>query len=305
MNLNILIDEFLIYCETVSRSANTLKAYRGDLKYFLIYANANGVEKAEQLNKNFLESVFEFFYSTEAKATAYRKGATVKSFLSWAKKKGYIAAGIYEKSDYILLRETKKDMNTISVKAVSDLLDKLRNEYKEAKTEYQKMVALRSIIIAELLCYSGLRISELCALKSSDISFFHDFYSVNIRGFRKRILYITNKEARDNLKQYFDLYSLEMEKAEHLLFNSSIGPLSDQVIRRMLKQKSNEIGLSYEITPKVLRYTLVENMVKSKVETSQLQNFLGDKEISTTKQYFKDRDLKSMNIINPEEVYRM
>lgn len=305
MNLNILVDEFLKYCEAVSRSANTLKAYRGDLKCFLIYANENGMVNTEQLNKNFLESVFEFFYSNEAKATAYRKGATVKSFLSWAKKKGYIAAGIFEKSDYILLRETKKDMNTISVKAVSDLLNKLRNEYSEAKTEYQKMVALRSIIITELLCYSGIRISELCDLKISDISFFHDFYSISISGFRKRIIYISNQEARDNLKLYFELYFEQMEKTGYLLFNSSNERVSDQLIRRMLKQKSNEIGLASEITPKVLRYTLAENMVKSKVEASQLQSFLGDKEISTTKQYFKDRDLKSMNIINPEDVYRM
>ncbi len=305
MKLEILVSEFLKYCEDCLLSVNTLRAYRIDLKAFLTYAKASGVENIEQVNKDFLKAYFHTLYLNEKKGTAYRKGAVVKTFMSYVRNKEYIAAGVYERSDYILAREEKKNINTISTETISKLMNNLASEYQEAKSDYARMVAFRNIIIIDLLCYSGIRISELCNLKASNISFFQDFYCVNIEGFRERTIHINNKEARDNLKFYCDFYSLEIKEAGYLLFNRNNEQLSEQTVRRMLKKKSNEIGLADEITPKVLRYTLAENMVKSKIETIQLQKFLGDKVIATTRQYFKDRDLKNMNIINPEDIYRM
>ena len=58
---------------------------------------------------------------------------------------------------------------TIPLCVVEKFLETIYEEMDKAKTTYQKRNALRDVAVVELLFATGIRISELCMLKSNDV----------------------------------------------------------------------------------------------------------------------------------------
>ena len=95
----------------------------------------------------------------------------------------------------IRFREPKLLPKTISFHSIQTFLSTIYTQKEQASSEYQLRCCTRDIAVIELLFAAGMRISELCSLKLSDI----DLKSHNIliygKGAKERIIQIGNKEV--------------------------------------------------------------------------------------------------------------
>lgn len=71
----------------------------------------------------------------------------------------------------IRFREPKLLPKTIPFHLIQSFLSALYAQKERAKSQYQLHCCIRDIAVIELLFATGMRISELCSLKPSDIDF--------------------------------------------------------------------------------------------------------------------------------------
>ena len=137
-------------------------------------------------------------------------------------------------------------------------------------------------IILELLPATGLRISEICGLRVSDLRQHQGRCVLQFRGKRDKERIVPLTRAGDQtLKHYLNRHA-----PSNWLFETHLGgPIGPHGVRkytRAIAQKHPELeGLS----PHVLRHTYATMALRRGVDLKRLQLLLGHENIATTQRY--------------------
>ena len=108
--------------------------------------------------------------------------------------------------------------------------------YHVAHTDYRKKRTLLDIAICETLFSTGMRISELCNLKSSDIDLHDATIRIYGKGSKERMIQIGNNDVLKILVNYEKKYISEINQTGYFFVNPNAHRISDQSIRRMIKK---------------------------------------------------------------------
>jgi len=162
-------------------------------------------------------------------------------------------------------------------------LNRLRNA-PDVKTIEGK----RDRAIIELLCSTGLRISELCALDISDVDLNKCECSITHARGGTRLVYVSN-EARQMIKKYLQARDDQSE----VLFvrygrkaNDGGDPrIHPRAVQRMLKARAAAAGITNVVTPHILRHTFADQLLKSGADMRSVQALLGHTTIEATRYY--------------------
>jgi integrase/recombinase XerD len=161
-----------------------------------------------------------------------------------------------------------------------------------------KAEGLRNKAILETLYSCGLRVSELCDLKISNLHFEQEFLKISGKGERERLVPIS-KKAIDEIKKYL-LQSRKkqyIEKgSENIVFLNRRGKkLSRVMIFSIIKTLADKIHLKKTISPHTLRHSFASALVQGGADLRTVQEMLGHESILTTeiyahldKEYLKD-----------------
>ena len=149
----------------------------------------------------------------------------------------------------------------------------------------------------ELLFATGMRISELCSLKPSDL----DFESRNVliygKGAKERILQIGNPEVMAALVAYRDVFQEEIEECGYFFVNRLKKKLSDQSVRFMIRRYAEMAGIQQHITPHMFRHSFATLLLEQDVDIRYIQRMLGHSSISTTEIYTHVSNRKQKDIL--------
>ena len=168
-NLQTLIDNYLEYCSTQKRlDEKTLKAYRIDLKQFSEQISFHEVTK---ITSETLENYIANLHQQYKPKTVKRKIASLKALFHYLEYKNIIDQNPFNKIQ-VRFREPVILPKTIPLHTVEIFLTTIYRQRSNAKTDYQKRNALRDAAVTELLFATGMRISELCTLKSEDVNLY-------------------------------------------------------------------------------------------------------------------------------------
>ena len=148
-----------------------------------------------------------------------------------------------------------------------------------------KKNALRDAAVIELLFATGIRISELCSLKSCDVNLNDNFVLIYGKGSKERKLQIGNDNVLKTLNEYKNTFSKEIENCGHFFANQSGKPLSDQSVRRMIQKYASLAGIDQHITPHMFRHTFASSLLDADVDIRYIQEMLGHSSITTTQIY--------------------
>jgi integrase/recombinase XerD len=146
---------------------------------------------------------------------------------------------------------------------------------------------LRDAAMLELIYSSGLRVSELIALKFSDINFEAGFLRVTGKGSKERVV-PTHSRALESIKRYVhDLRPglLKGRRSDYLFLTSRGKPMTRQRFWQTLKSYGQAAGV--ELSPHVLRHSFATHMLEGGADLRSLQKMLGHSDISTTQVYTK------------------
>ena len=153
---------------------------------------------------------------------------------------------------------------------------------------------LRARALLEVLYSSGLRVSELCDLRLSNIYAEQGFVKVVGKGNKERLVPI-GREALKHLNFYLSGVRGHLEikpGAEDVAFLSRNGrPLSRITVFTTLKKLAEQAGLRKTISPHTLRHSFATHLIEGGADLRAVQEMLGHASITTTEIYTHlDRD---------------
>ena len=281
-NLQTLIQNYLEYCSTQKcLDKKTLKAYRIDLRQF---SEQTDTTEITEINSSMLEKYISTLHRQYQPKTAKRKIASLKAFFHFLEFKETIDHNPFNRVQ-VHFREPVKLPKTIPLHTLETFLSTIYMQYKNAKTTYQRKNALRDAAVAELLFASGMRISELCALKSSDVNLYDGIILIYGKGSKERRIQIGNEAVIHILKEYQNEFRNEISKCRHFFANQNGKTLSDQSVRRMIRKYCALASIEMRITPHMFRHTFATSLLEADVDIRYIQEMLGHSSINITEIY--------------------
>lgn len=202
MNLQKEIANYLHHCEFQKKlSALSLKAYSIDLKQFLEYAYDSG---EQAISKTGLCGYMEELHKKYTAKSAKRKLASLRAFLNYLEFEEILETNPIRKIR-TKFQEPKNLPKTVPLRVIEQLLTAAKCKRGCATTEYGTFVAIRDRAMLEILFATGMRVSELCSLRKSDINFEDGAIRIMGKGSKERIIQIGNSEVMDSLLRYREL----------------------------------------------------------------------------------------------------
>lgn len=133
---------------------------------------------------------------------------------------------------------------TIPLSTMEQLLITMYNALENATSTYQMRKTLMDVTIVELLFSTGIRISELCKLKASDIDLLNNTILIYGKGSKERRLQIANVSVTNILNRYYHCYEKEISATGYFFSSKSGQSLSDQYVRKTLNKYSYLAGIA-------------------------------------------------------------
>ncbi|HNX90630.1 MAG TPA: site-specific tyrosine recombinase XerD [Candidatus Omnitrophota bacterium] len=272
-----LIDQFIYFMEVErGMSSNTTMAYRRDLNKFFSYLKTTDRDissvRRDDL-QDFLLSLKDKKMSTTSIA---RHLAALKTF--WK----------FLVTERILNDNVAATVETPKIwKTVPDVLNREEVEQLLAAPSAQKRSEMRDRAILELMYATGLRVSEVSALKTRDINKELGIVRCFGKGGKERIVPIGNI-AINAVAKYVNgarVKQYERFQDDHLFLSRSGKRISRQSIWKMIRKYAKESGIRKNITPHTLRHSFATHLLEGGAELRGVQEMLGHADIATTQVY--------------------
>lgn len=276
------ISDYLEYCRTQKcLDEKTLKAYRIDLRQFTEQADESEITA---ITSGTLEAYIARLHIQYKPKSAKRKIASLKAFFRYLEYRDLIDKNPFNKIQ-IRFREPVILPKTIPLHTVETFLSAIYKQHQSAGTVYQRRNALRDAAVAELLFATGIRISELCALKDNDVNLYDGTILIYGKGDKERRIQIGNESVIDILRKYSDNFRAEIHACNRFFVNQSGNALSDQSVRRMINKYTSLASIEQHITPHMFRHTFATSLLEVDVDIRFIQEMLGHSSINVTEIY--------------------
>lgn len=216
--------------------------------------------------------------------TVSRKMASLRSFFKWAER-----MHLTDINPMTAIRSPnlqKISPRTITIEQVEKLL---------AAPSQEDMFGLRDCALLQVLCHTGILVSEAAALDLEDVDIEHECLNIKGKGKRKRIV-LLGAHPLSALKKYKEAVLLrggfnEVWKKEvgrkPFFMNKYTDRLSIRSIGRKIEKYVKKAELDPTIRAHTLRLTYAATILENGADLRTLQKILGHNTILTTKTYIK------------------
>lgn len=259
-----------------SLSDNTIQAYLTDLDKLFAYLTLEHIHYADVTLHNlegFITGLHEIGIHPRSQA---RILSGIRSFYQYLVLEDYITQDPTELLDGPQIGKHLPDILTV------EEIDRLIGSIDRSTREGQ-----RNCAILETLYSCGLRVSELCNLKLSDLYLDEGFIKVEGKGSKQRLVPISPR-AITELKNYFLCRGEGLIKPgfEDFVFISRFGKnISRIMVFHIIKELASQIGLKKEISPHTFRHSFATHLLEGGANLRAIQCMLGHESIGTTEIY--------------------
>ena len=267
------IEAFLAELQNKNFSPLTVRAYRTTLEEFARFCTARKLSKEDALTPAQLRTFLANVQLSDPKRnTVLRKIATLRSFVGYLLRKGYLT-----KNPFKLLPSPKKE------KLLPKFLSESETDRLIDTAAHSKHFALRNAALFELMYSSGLRRSEVTGLKIRDVDFFNGVVRVLGKGRKERLVPVT-QTALQALKDYLATRK-NPQPGDALFLNKNGTPLTGDGLAYLFKNTAISSHLARRVTPHSLRHTFATHLLGHGCDLRSLQEMLGHQSLSTTQVY--------------------
>jgi integrase/recombinase XerC len=269
-SMSAALDDFIAYLAVERQmSAHTLDAYRRDLEALSGWTQAQGADPvALQPDQLRLFIAAEHRRGLSPKSLQRRLSAC-RSFYAWLLKHGRIDA-----NPAAAIRAPK------APRKLPQVLDP--DEAKAlVEVSTDAPLGLRDRALLELFYSSGLRLSELCALRWRDLDVAEGLVTVLGKGRKQRSVPL-GSHARQALQ---DWRASTGAAADAPVFPGRNGPITPRAIQLRVRQLAQQQGLFKRVHPHLLRHSFASHILESSGDLRGVQELLGHADIATTQIY--------------------
>lgn len=260
-----------------SYTGNTLDAYVRDLQKLLNYYADLGID----FRRVTLEQLDQFSGTLQELGVQPRSVARILSGV-----RSFYRFLVLEKeieTDPTELLENpqigKHLPEVLSIQEIDDI---------EQVIDKSKAQGVRDVAIIEMLYSCGLRISELCNLKMSELFLEEGYIRVHGKGRKERLVPI-GEQAIEKLRQWFVIRTGVKAKPGHedyVFISTKRGTkLSRITLFVYIKDYAQRAGIQKNISPHTFRHSFATHLLEGGANLRAIQAMLGHEDISTTEIY--------------------
>ena len=268
------IDAFLAWLRDVKRLApSTLTTYRHDLERFDDWLGGQmpTADWPDLKPDSVRAHVANEFRNGLSGVSLAKRLSAIRSFYRWLLREGH--AQINPADGIRAPKSPRKLPNVLDVDEMQALLDHPGDD---------SPTSIRDKAMFELLYSSALRVSELCALRWTDVDFGQHLVRVVGKGSKTRVVPFGSK-AGTALQSW---RALAITAADAVVFPDRTGaPVSTNTVRQRLKQWAQSAGVWKRVHPHLLRHSCASHLLESSGNLRAVQEMLGHADIGTTQIY--------------------
>ena len=259
-------------------SPATVDAYRRDLTDFVDWADRASLEDPSAVDRKTLRRYLAYLGTRRyARRSIARKASAIRRYFGWLTRTGVIAAdpsaGLSAPGGEGRLPRVLK----------ADELDALLDAPPARIDSDPEHVRVRDDAVLELLYGSGLRVSELCGLRRTDIDLRAGTVTVWGKGSKQRQVPITPPAAEAVtawLTHGRDALVTDDSPPDVVFLNARGRQLGPRDVRRIIDRRS-----SAPTHPHALRHTFATHLLDGGADLRAVQELLGHADLSTTQHY--------------------
>ena len=266
-NKQRLVHLFIEYLQIEKNySALTISGYSEAIEEFVRFMNIQGIDGFEEVSYQDTR-----IYLTEAyekgltRRTISKKVSALRSFYKFL-----LREQLVKENPFLLVSLPKQD------KRIPSFL--YEEELKELFTvsDVSTPLGQRNQAILEILYATGMRVSELCSLKESDLDLSMDTVLVHGKGSKQRYVPF-GSYAHEALVTYLEdgrqkLTAKAKERADAYVFLNQRGaPLTDRGVRFILTELMKKASGALHIHPHMLRHTFATHLLNEGADLRSVQ----------------------------------
>ncbi len=267
------VQEFMHFCALEKGLApNSLAAYRNDLDRYAKFLASAGAPAREAL-LIYLNSLYRSGLGSRSIA---RHLTTIRGFYRFQLSEGRIDS---DPTEHV---QSPKQWQTIPHYLNGEQIERLL-----AAPDQSKPTGLRDRAMIELLYATGLRVSELCHLRTGDVERQLGFVRATGKGNKQRLIPV-GRPALDLVDRYIATARariLKQKTSPWLFVTARGGCLTRQAFWHALNLHGKSAGIFHDLSPHVLRHSFATHLLEGGADLRSVQTMLGHADISTTQIY--------------------
>lgn len=274
MKVTDAIRDYLFSIEVNDGKAkSTCDSYTRDLVLYLNYLSKEKITSIEQITDETVRSFIVKCSNKYANSSLNRIKVSVRSFHNYLSFKYDIfnpAVGI----------QVSKSIKRLPVYCTHNEIKQIMSTFKDSLEDtFNKC-------ILETIYGCGLRVSECCNLKISQVNLNDGFLKILGKGNKERVVPIP-KQTKQIMNEYFNnIRGLWLKNSNSYFFiNKHSKPIYPRYVEKMLHNTIIKAGVAKNITPHKLRHSYATHLLEGGADLRSIQELLGHSDISTTEIY--------------------
>ncbi len=255
-------------------AANTVEAYMRDLRDFAHYIlrmwDVEPRKVEPEMIERYLSGLFE---QGREKTSPVRALCGIRSFYNFLLITDRIAASPVE---FIVSPKFGRQLPDV---LSTDEIDRIIAAVDTSTTK-----GLRDSAMLETLYSCGLRVSELTALRMSDLFFGEGYIRVIGKGDKQRLVPVSTM-ARDRIQLYLEHRHPYRANEDTVFLNNRGRRLTRVMVFTVIKQAAARAGIDKRISPHSFRHSFATHLLEGGASIRQVQELLGHESILTTEIY--------------------
>lgn len=275
MKVEKAIEDYILSLSTSEgRADNTISSYARDLKKYSLFLNENMIDDVEEIREDKIFDFLDSISSNYSQSSINRLKTSIRNFHRFLNFK-------YDLKDPTLNISVTHERKRLPIYATKDEIDRLMSVFNDKD---QKDMFEHTIL--ETIYGLGLRVSECCELRTSQVNLRDGFVKVLGKGNKERVIPIPVR-TRKLMEEYFSniRYSWQKKNTNRFFINRFGKPIYSEYVEDMLRKRVEEAGIDKHLTPHKLRHSYATHLLEGGADLRVIQELLGHSDISTTEIY--------------------
>jgi integrase/recombinase XerD len=278
--------EFLTYIQVEKGLArHTLESYERDLTRLQEWASGNGKQIAELTRPDLRKWIASLSRDGLAPTSIARAVSATRGFFKFLMLDGHIKSHPAEDLD------TPQRFSYLPKFLTEDEIDRLL-----AAPNISTPEGIRDRAVLEVMYASGLRVSELVALKQADVDLLAGLLVCHGKGSKERRVPL-GKSSIHWLQQYAAVKAGYGKQSFPNVFLHRGRPFTRHIAWAMIKRHAERAGIK-NVSPHTLRHSFATHLLQRGADSRSVQALLGHSDISTTQIYTHMTDVHLRSAYN-------
>jgi integrase/recombinase XerC len=272
----MFLDQFIAHLEVEKRcSRHTIGAYALEVRKLQNFLDQIQ-ESVETVTFQQLRHYFaDLFEAGQLPASINRARSAIRTYFNFLKREGVVI------TNPVLEIKALKQARKLPVVVQSNALQDLLNDSTIFPDGFK---GIRDRLLLEFLFGTGVRLSELIAIRVEDVDFYAKQVKVMGKRQKERIVPISNHLAQ--VLQEYLLLRNELQLSHTILLVTDSGkPAYSVFVYRIVKHYLSLFSKQSKRSPHVLRHTFATVMLENGADLNAIKEILGHANLAATQIY--------------------